>query len=182
MCCPEKPDCRPHYHAFCPHCCHPAAACCCGCPQCRKEAKELVVTPAARAAVGAAAADVLGRRSTDHFTLAMNMMNVVGLEDVSKPAAEKAKRASESAFIGGGCCVHLSIEYMPDNPLAPAAGIVTVLVVDSDATLLTWAKVVDAKSGYQIHEDIITTHPGAKLTVTAVNVIARVRWCEVFSC
>jgi hypothetical protein len=71
---------------------------------------------------------------------------------------------------------------MPDNTLAPAAGIVAVLVADSDKTVMMWAKLVDGTDGYQIQEDIITTHPGAKLTVLVVNVTARVRWCECFSC
>ncbi len=91
------------------------------------------------------------------------------------------------AVIGGGCCVHLSIEYMPiPGAGGPASGkpdqmsVVYAEVLDSESTLLGWAKVVD--SGYHIKECIITTNPGAILTVGAVNAIARVRWCEVFSC
>jgi len=86
------------------------------------------------------------------------------------------------AFIGGGCCVHLSVEYMPEQiKNAPCA--VIVIVEDSENTLLAWSKKFDAaQSGYKIQEDIITTNPGAKLMVYVVNAVARVRWCEVFSC
>jgi hypothetical protein len=105
--------------------------------------------------------------------------------DVVTPIVERPTKSAigmGSAFIGGGCCVHLSIEYMPATPLAPSAGIVAVMVVDSDKTVMAWARLVGPDAGYKIQEDIITTYAGAKLTVVVDNVIARVRWCEVFSC
>jgi hypothetical protein len=86
------------------------------------------------------------------------------------------------AFIGGGCCVHLSIEYALQNNIAAAGGLVVVEVIDSENTVLAWGKLVPAHATYQIKENIITTNPGAQLVVVVHNVIARVRWCEVFSC
>ncbi|HQR14238.1 MAG TPA: hypothetical protein PKW52_10635 [Nitrospira sp.] len=86
------------------------------------------------------------------------------------------------AFIGGGCCVHLSIEYTPTNPASNQPALVFVLVRDSEGTLLAWVKQATAQDGYQIKEGIITTKPGAHVTVLVLNMTARVRWCEVFSC
>jgi hypothetical protein len=85
-----------------------------------------------------------------------------------------------TAFIGGGCCVHLSIEYTPSTPTAVSA--VAVLVQDSEGTAMLWFKTEKAGAGYQIKEGVITTKPGAHLTVVVVNMTARVRWCEIFSC
>jgi len=193
---------RPHYHEFCPSCCQPAHACCCSPRRCRKEAKELLVEgkavagdQAGKLAVAdlAVAQHVLGTvrlmngaaLAGDQGTAANTNARVTGaakLESASLTAATINTAGVQGAFIGGGCCVHLSIEYMPDNPMAPAVGAVAVMVADSDKTVMMWAKVVDATDGYQIQEDIITTHPGAKLTAVVVNVTARVRWCETFSC
>jgi hypothetical protein len=90
------------------------------------------------------------------------------------------------SVIGGGCCAHLCIEYMPSSalsevvPMSKVPAMVVVYVIDSEATVLGWGKLV--KSGYHIKEGIITTNPGARLIVGVVNAIARVRWCEIFSC
>ena len=59
---------------------------------------------------------------------------------------------------------------------------IIVLVDDSEGTILAWAKSEKAGAGYQIKECIITTKPGADLNVLVVNMTARVRWCEIFSC
>lgn len=125
-------------HGFCPSCCHPKTKCGCGCRQCRKEPKELLV------------------KSTDESS------------------------AEGSAFIGGGCCVHLSIEYAPSTPTTNPS--VIVRVEDSEGTVLVWQKSEKPGAGYQIKECIVTTKPGADLSVTVTNMTARVRWCEIFSC
>ena len=65
---------------------------------------------------------------------------------------------------------------------ALASPVVLVRVTDSEATTLTWQKSVHPESIYQIRENIIATRPGAQLDVIVRNVVARVRWCEVFSC
>jgi hypothetical protein len=92
---------------------------------------------------------------------------------------------ANEAVIGGGCCVQLSVEYMPARPVnieGPPKGNcdVTVTVDDSEGCSLTWEKIFH--EGYHVKESIITTYPGARLTVTVTGAIARVRWCEIFSC
>jgi hypothetical protein len=112
-------------------------------------------------------------------TILNNMGKVNALRE--KDAASVSV-GTDSAFIGGGCCVHLSCEYMPESGMAADIGAVIVGVTDSENTSMLWAKIVEPKSEYEIKENIIATHPGAKLIVYTLNVIARVRWCEVFSC
>jgi hypothetical protein len=85
------------------------------------------------------------------------------------------------AIIGGGCCVQLSVEYMPATlSLKDQDCNVVVEVQDSEGTMMAWSK--QFKEGYHVKECIITTYPGAKLVVIVKNAIARVRWCEIFSC
>ena len=85
------------------------------------------------------------------------------------------------AIIGGGCCVQLSVEYMPATvSLKDQDCTVTVEVQDSEGSLLAWRKRFE--EGYHVKECIITTYPGARLAVIVNNAIARVRWCEIFSC
>jgi hypothetical protein len=91
-------------------------------------------------------------------------------------------RGTKTAFIGGGCCVHLSVEYMPANTALTPNCLVVVLVVDSEKTIMGWAQAAGSGSVYQVRESIITTKPGAQLAVAVWNMTARVRWCEVFSC
>lgn len=192
---------QPHYHGFCPYCCHPLEACCCCRPHCRREPKELLVQPTVQKE-GVVISDAMEEAIMQHATQTLRMMRfdsaATKMDDTQATAKAKATKAPTvsvepvittiarrgvgKTFIGGGCCVHLSIEYMPENPLATASGVVAVMVIDSEATLLEWGKAVGAQSGYQIKENIITTYPGAMLAVTVANVIARVRWCEVFSC
>ena len=88
------------------------------------------------------------------------------------------KAGTGDAFIGGSCCAHLSIEYTPTADLA----LVGVISQEDDDTMLLWAKQADQNAGYQIKENIISTKPGAHLTVIVVNATARIRWCEIFSC
>jgi hypothetical protein len=45
-----------------------------------------------------------------------------------------------------------------------------------------WHKTVHPGSIYQIRENIIVTKPGARLDVEVLSLVARVRWCEIFSC
>jgi hypothetical protein len=125
---------------------------------CRKEAKELLVQEA-KAAGDPANNPVVGG------VAGVGRLPVLGNE----------------AIIGGGCCVQLSVEYMPATvSLQDQVCSVAVEVQDSEGTLLAWKK--QFKEGYHVKECIITTYPGAKLAVIVNNAIARVRWCEVFSC
>ena len=105
--------------------------------------------------------------------------NAAGYNLLAASRVGAGKIGLDKAFIGGGCCVHLSIEY---TPAGTADGTVAVLTQDSSDTELMWIKKVNAGLGYQIKEGIVTTKPGAHLTVLVVGATARVRWCEVFSC
>jgi len=155
----------PESHGFCPSCCHPRSHCMCGQRQCRKEAKELVV---------------------NSDTAAKDIAKVEGLTiDATNYEAATVKsiirnRVAGTAFIGGGCCVHLSVEYMANLPTQTSK--IMVAVEDSEGTTLVWERGEPAGTHYRIKEGIITTKPGAKLTVHVSNATARVRWCEIFSC
>jgi hypothetical protein len=173
---------HPHAHhhvppGHCRSCGHPSAQCCCGCRTCRKEAKELLVQSTA----------ATGDFATATTLNATHLFSMVGAAeadslkaDFATAAAQRQGVATGTAFIGGGCCVHLSVEYTPVSPTA--ASLIGILVLDSEGTLLVWARAEKAGTHYQIKEGIITTKPGAHITVIAINMVARVRWCEVFSC
>jgi hypothetical protein len=149
----------------CRQCGQPSASCCCGCRECRKEAKELLVVPTTvtRGALEAQTNDASKMR-----------------ELLTGVALDATDVGSGTGFIGGGCCVTLAVEYAAS--VATAAFDVTVLVKDSEGTLLGWARSEPAGTPYRVHECIITTRPGATLGVAVANCTARVRWCEVFSC
>jgi len=164
-------------HGFCESCCHPVARCCCH-RQCRKEARELLVQPTLKAGEVAndpALAGILARAAVFRSNQA-----VVGQAQLE--AAQQAAPAIGigKAFIGGACCVYLSVEYTPQTPTAASA--VLVLADDSEGTVLAWGKSEQPGASYRIKECIITTKPGADLSVLVVNMTARVRWCEIFSC
>jgi hypothetical protein len=163
---------------FAPGCCRscgqPSAHCHCGCRECRKEAKELVVESGqAGKNVKMDSAVAEGLWQSIHGLAAFTTK-----ADMAAPAAAPA--GSANAFIGGGCCVQISIEYAPVTPTATS--IILVVVADSEGTVLAWAKTEQPGSHYQVKENIITTKPGAKVALFAVNATARLRWCEVFSC
>lgn len=103
------------------------------------------------------------------------------------PVAAQAQRVGAgNAFIGGSCCVHLSIEIAPIGPIADPATEKTAVVVTvrgSDGTLIAWGKTMGPGDGYQIKEDILVTKPGAVASLqVSGQLYARLRWCEVFSC
>jgi hypothetical protein len=205
----------PYYQGFCPTCYQPTALCVCNIRECRKESKELLVTPqvAKRTAAFTISADI-GAEEADVFPSAFSeLMRFMRTSEptefarTSGPTEETADSAGNRdtnsvpisglitsathglsapsrtmggmgvAFIGGGCCVYLAIEYMSTS----ANSMVLVLVLDSEGTTLGWMKNA-VKPGYYIKEGIISTKPGAILGVLVRNIIARVRWCEVFSC
>lgn len=140
---------------------------------CRREAKELLVRPAS------SASKIYPRQNLD--TLSDDRAKTTAENIVVNPIQDKPVTGTGDAIIGGGCCVHLSIEYMqllPDREgVTPN---VRVRVTDSNGARMEWRKSFQA--GYHVQENIITTHPGALLEVVVADAIARVRWCEVFSC
>lgn len=150
----------------CGRCGQPSGSCGCGCRECRKEAKELVITPA-----------TLQRGDTNQ-TQGNSAGQFRALLNVA--SADQSNVGTGTAFIGGGCCVTLAVEYAAS--VATSAFDVVVVVKDSEGTLLGWGRSEPAGTPYRVHECIITTKPGATLSVEVTNCTARVRWCEVFSC
>ena len=171
---------------MCRSCGQPSDKCCCGCRECRKESKELLVE--AKGAAGATGAAGFAGQTQDlkmeTFMAEAMRHPILTRADTTAAAATDAAAApavgTAKAFIGGGCCVHLSVEYAPITPTSPL--IVLILVTDTDGTLLAWGKLEPAGAHYQVKECVVTTKPGATVTVFVFNAIARVRWCEVFSC
>ena len=151
---------------------------------CRREAKELLVVPdekadTARPMTQAAADQILEYADKTAASKEGMVINnpVGGVTEVGTTAVSAGRG---TAVIGGGCCVELAVEYMPIPGAAAADCRVAVEVVDSEGTVLTWMK--DFSEGYHVKENIIVTYPGAMLMVRVRDAIARVRWCEVFSC
>ena len=153
----------------CHSCGQPSGDCRCGCRQCRKEAKELLLTADAKAARGqnATVGSLVGASLNTNTTAAA-------------AAGTAATPTAPTAFIGGGCCVHISVEWAPISPTAQS--MVAIIVKDSEGTLLAWEKIDPAGTHYQVKENVVTTKPGATITLFAINATARARWCEVFSC
>jgi hypothetical protein len=171
---------------FCAGCGHPRADCCCGCRQCMREAKELLVEATTS---GSNLKDTPGvANAAERMAMFTPFASALEGSDTSSEATSAGLLTSsliregrvglQTGFIGGGCCVHLSVEY---TPTGTADGLVAVVVKDQD-TELAWLKKVYAGLGYQIKEGVVTTKPGAQLTAMAVGATLRVRWCEVFSC
>jgi hypothetical protein len=155
---PFAPPGRAHGPGMCRSCGQPSGDCRCGCRQCRKESKELMFTPDAQT----------GRTETG--SLAGSMLS----------AGSPAATTFPTAFIGGGCCVHVSVEYAPIT--ATVQSVVAIWVRDTEGTNLIWEKIDPPGTHYQVKENVITTKPGATILLVATNATARARWCEVFSC
>jgi hypothetical protein len=150
--------------------------------ECHKEFKELLVAPEASGRVirPMQTLELMDDRSSTGGLAINTNADTTGLSEGT--TADKSSSAKGTAIIGGGCCVHLAIEYMPD-PSVDVQGSngrgVRVTVADSDNSMLTWTK--EFTEGYHVKENIITTKPGATLTLSVQNAIARVRWCEIYS-
>jgi hypothetical protein len=135
---------------------------------CRREAKELLALPGFKAF----------QTGTSVFDAPDLAAVATRLTQNTHMGTTDTKGDYAGAIIGGGCCVELAIEYMPDfSTNAPHT--VDVGVVDCEGTMLRWVKTFS--EGYHVKERIIVTYPGAVLLVHVTNAIARVRWCEVFS-
>lgn len=157
-----------HGPGACKSCGCDSAECRCGCRQCRKEAKEITYTADARANAGVG---VAGGLAAAHLSQSINTNAAAAGADAVKPA---------TAFVGGGCCVHISLEYAPIT--ATAQSVVAIMVRDTEGTLMLWEKIDPPGTHYQIKENVVTTKPGATILLFAVNATIRARWCEVFSC
>ncbi|MGD8569289.1 MAG: hypothetical protein PVJ39_14475 [Gammaproteobacteria bacterium] len=205
---PGPPGPHHHAHGFCRSCCHPISQCMCH-RDCRKIEKELLVQPTKAVEVpgGNTGADfghgsqTMAREEVDHRIKAMMDMSspmkaaateeekaaearltVSNIQRLQRLVASKAVPIGmESTVIGGGCCVHLSVEYMPLTPLIDMPGFSAAMVLDSQSTLMLWGKYF-VDDGYHIKECIISTNPGSYLWVASVSSVTRVRWCEIVSC
>lgn len=200
----------PHHRSFCPSCCHPVAKCCCDHREYRKMPKELLADaakkdtqryiPPSLANSIAASMKKSSSEEGEPSSVYMRMLHTFTQAFTASDAAKEGQKGQEviqrlkipytleSAVIGGGCCVHLSVEYMPipgadlfgKNAITKIPPVVIVGVIDSEGTVLAWGKY--GFDDYRIKEGIMTTNPGARLGVLVVNAVAKVRWCEVFSC
>jgi hypothetical protein len=198
-----------HQHAnhFCNSCRHPVSKCACH-RSCRKIEKELLVRPKATSdATDATTGSALHGATTEavHYKISAMMDLTSPAETPETKTKTKTKSAEsaplissvqrlqqlvtrkqvaagmESTVIGGGCCVHLSIEYMPLNPLVDLTAFSGAMVIDSESTVMLWGKYFNG-DGYHIKECVISTNPGAHLWVVSINSVTRVRWCEIVSC
>jgi hypothetical protein len=158
-----------HGPGVCKSCGCDSAECRCGCRQCRKEAKEITYTADANARGGDG---VAGGLAFAHFAQSVDTK--------AAAAAEPNAIKPVTAFVGGGCCVHISLEYAPIT--ATAQSIVAIMVRDTEGTIMLWEKIDPPGTHYQIKENVVTTKPGATILLFAVNATVRARWCEVFSC
>jgi hypothetical protein len=154
----------------CRSCGQPSGQCRCGCRECRKESKELEVHSSA----------ALGRDVKLDTVFAAAWQPLHGAPEAYDAADRVPAAGIAQAFIGGGCCVHISVEYAPVTPTA--VSMVMISVSDTDGTLLAWVKHEQPGGHYQVKENVVTTKPGATVRLFAANATARIRWCEVFSC
>jgi hypothetical protein len=157
-----------HGPGTCKSCGCDSAECRCGCRQCRKEAKEITYTADAKGNVGG---NVAGGLAAAHLAQAAGANAAADVPNAITPA---------TAFVGGGCCVHISLEYAPIAATAQSA--VAIMVRDTEGTVMLWEKIDPPGTHYQIKENVVTTKPGATILLFAVNATVRARWCEVFSC
>jgi hypothetical protein len=206
---PPGPHHHHHGHGFCKSCCHPVSQCMCH-RDCRKIEKELLVQPKtaqeipgttdATGVTTGYGAQAMAREEADFRIKAMmDMSSPMETADAEEKAADARLTLSNiqrlrqlvarqavavgmgSTVIGGGCCVHLSVEYMPLTPLIDMPAFSAAMVLDSKSTLMLWGKYF-VDDGYHIKECIISTNPGSYLWVASANSVTRVRWCEIVSC
>ncbi len=164
---------------YCGRCGAPSSACRCGCRECRREAKELLVQPTATGQ-GQTPGTAAGSAGAPLDTMTKAMLARFQPAVAGAEALSAQNIGSGTAFIGGGCCGSLSVEYAAS--VTTQACIVLVEVADSEGTVMIWARQESAGTPYRVKEGVITTKPGATLTVITLNATARVRWCEIFSC
>lgn len=162
----------------CRRCGAPSGDCRCGCRECRREAKELLVEPTAQ--TGQAGTTEAYQPKDAATKQAVNRLHAVAADTTAAAVEAGAAVGLGTAFIGGGCCTSLSVEYAPSSSTVPF--VVGIIVTDSEGTTMIWARQETAGTPYRVKECVITTKPGARLEVVTLNCTARVRWCEIFSC
>ncbi len=78
--------------------------------------------------------------------------------------------------VGGAAEVKLILEYLPANDPNAGDAEVTLEVTTDSGTSKTDVKPVPA--GFHVNDSFPEAAPGTKLTLTANNCYARLRWCE----
>ncbi len=145
----------------CSKCRQPASSCCCP-RECRREPKELLVKGSTfRRPAG-------DQQNADTDTIKYFTLGNQGTDTIA------------TAFVGGSCCVSISVEVAPTSPTTECS--VAVRAQDAEGTFMMWGKTEQAGGGYRVYEAVIMTKPGATLKAEAFDCTARVRWCEIFSC
>lgn len=85
---------------------------------------------------------------------------------------------AETALLGGTSDLHLTVEtYVAAGAASPSVKV----TIDADGSSSTWTDTGIAQ-GYHVHESVLTTKPGALVTLTSSDATARVRWCETVCC
>ena len=150
---------HPHHqhrhNGFCHSCCHPASQCICH-RECRKEAKELLATPKVEREIeDDRAIEILMAMETPEF-VGIKTRSIEKEDEISEletdplsavaklPGTKSLARGRAMAYIGGGCCVHLSVEYT----FIGTESAVAVGVIDSEGTMLIWANRGVSQPGY----------------------------------
>ena len=87
------------------------------------------------------------------------------------PAAE-----TKTIFIGGAAKVRLTLEYMKVTGAA-SPKVSTTITGQAD-----WSDAAITTDGYHVKNDFALVDPGASVTVTVAEVVARLRWCEQVEC
>jgi hypothetical protein len=96
---------------------------------------------------------------------------------VPQELAVDATTTSKDTFVGGSRAVWLTLEYMPvSGATAPS---VTLKVEDEDGTT-DW-NITSVPDGYHVKSNFASAAPGAKLTLSANECLARLRWFELIS-
>lgn len=86
--------------------------------------------------------------------------------------------SSKSDIVGGHTQATFTVEYVIDAA-APAPAVQVKL--EAMGASSTW-DATDLAAGYHVREAFLTAAPGTKVTLSATDAIARLRWCERICC
>lgn len=84
----------------------------------------------------------------------------------------------QEALVGGIVAVRPTLEYLVEEGAAAPAVTVTITV---DGTTTTWSESV-ISAGYHVKDDFAGVEPGSLVQLKAVDLTARLRWCERLCC
>jgi hypothetical protein len=84
----------------------------------------------------------------------------------------------KQGFVGGHSDTHLTLEYLVDAG-APSPKVEVKL--QSDGTTQTWTA-TDLTEGYHVEDAFLAAAAGSKVSISATDAVARLRWCERICC